>query len=71
LVAGQCGLDEDLGVQGKSGVLQAMEIRVSFLQNPLHRIRFVYTPKHASWLKQVAIWLSILARKLLRRASFK
>jgi len=28
-------------------------------------------PKHASWLNQIEIWFSILARKLLRRGSFK
>ncbi len=34
------------------------------------RIRFVYTPKHTSWLNQVEIWFSILVRRLLKRASF-
>ena len=29
-----------------------------------------YTPKHASWMNQVEIWLSILVRKLLKRGSF-
>jgi hypothetical protein len=29
-----------------------------------------FTPKHASWLNQIALWFSILARKVLRRASF-
>jgi hypothetical protein len=32
---------------------------------------FHYTPKHASWLNQVEIWLSILVRKLLRRGNFR
>jgi len=70
LVAEQCGLKEDLGIKGKSGVLLSMETRAAFLQSADHRIRFVYTPKHASWLNQVEIWFSILVRKLLRRASF-
>lgn len=38
--------------------------------DPTHRIRFVYTPKHSSWLNQVEIWFSILVRKLLKRAGF-
>ena len=29
----------------------------------------MYTPKHASWLNQVEIWFSILARRRLKRAS--
>ena len=70
LVAEQCELKVDLGVKGKSGILMSMETRATFLQSAAHRIRFVYTPKHASWLNQVEIWFSILVRKLLRRASF-
>ena len=34
------------------------------------RWRFVFTPKHASWLNQVEIFFSILARRLLRRGAF-
>ncbi|MCB9653246.1 MAG: transposase [Deltaproteobacteria bacterium] len=36
----------------------------------MHRIRFVYTPRHCAWLNQVEIWFSILARRLLKRSSF-
>jgi transposase len=40
------------------------------LQDPTHRIRFVYTPLHTSWLNQVEMWFSILVRRLLKRSSF-
>jgi transposase len=34
------------------------------------RFRFVYTPKHASWMNQVEIWFSILHRRALEHADF-
>ena len=70
LIAERCELKVELGVKGQSGILKSMASRAAFLQKAEHRIRFVYTPKHTSWLNQVEIWFSILARRLLKRASF-
>ena len=69
-VAHQCGIDAELGVKGTSGVLASMPARAAFWQDPTHRLRLVYTPKHTSWLNQVEIWCGILGRRLLKRGSF-
>jgi len=70
LVAEASGLGHALGVKGQSGVLASQSSRAAFLRDPTHTIVFHYTPTHSSWLNQIAIWLSILARKLLKRGSF-
>lgn len=70
LVARRLCLDLDLGRKEKHGILKSKATRARFLATASHRIRFVYTPKAASWLNQIELWFSILARRLLRRASF-
>lgn len=72
LVAALCAIPvETLGEKGKSGVLKSVPTRKAFLKDASHRVRFVYVPKHTSWLNQVEIWFGILSRRVIRRGSFR
>jgi hypothetical protein len=69
-VTDRVGFEGKLGRKGRRGILKNLASREAFLASSKHRIRFVYTPKHCSWLNQVEIWFSILSRKATKCAGF-
>jgi transposase len=54
----------DIHRDGKDGRWKAFNARHG------NRFRFVFTPKHASWLNQIEIWFSILQRRVIRYGDF-
>jgi hypothetical protein len=70
LVARHCGLMEEVTTLRAQGGLKAMASRTGWLSDARHRIQFVYTPTHTSWLNQIELWFSILVRRALKRGNF-
>ena len=66
-VAQYCDIKYDLGKKGKHGILKNMTTRRKFLEDESHKLRFLFTPRHSSWLNQIEIWFGILTRRLLKR----
>jgi transposase len=52
------------------GPTQTALQRKDVLADRSKRVVFHFTPSHASWLNQIEIWFSTLARKVLRRGDF-
>ena len=71
LVAEACEVDTALGKKGVRGVLKSVASRQAFLSESSHRIRFVYLPKHSSWLNQIEVIFGVIMRKVIRRGSFR
>ena len=66
------GIDKStLGIKGVRGILKSVESRQAFLSDRSHRVRFVYLPKHTSWLNQIEIVFGIVGRRVMRRGNFK
>src|SRR4249919_2955597 len=58
------------GEKNVRGILESMTTRREFLSDPSHRIRFIYLPKHSSWLNQIEVVFGMIMRKVIRRGSF-
>ncbi len=72
LVASLLGIAENtLGDKKKrQGILGNAKSRRKFLSDRNHRIRFVFIPKHSSWLNQIEVIFRIISKRVLRHASF-
>ena len=71
-VAQLLGIDEStLGdKKRRKGILGSERSRKAFLTDKSHRIRFVFIPKHSSWLNQIEMVFGVIARRVMRNGNF-
>ena len=69
IVAEKIGYKDDLGEKGITGILHNIPSRKLFLTDKTHRVRFLYTPKHCSWLNPIENWFAKIQRQVLTKAS--
>ena len=70
-IAKQVGFQGELGKKNHRGILKNKESRKAFLEESSHRIRFVYTPKHCSWLNPIENWFAKLQRHVITHGNFE
>ena len=72
VVARRLGIAEDqLGdKKRRRGILGSVKSRRKFLTDPTHSIRFVFIPKHSSWLNQIETIFGIISKRVIRHGSF-
>lgn len=61
---------EQVGQKGKVGVLRRQHSRRAYLENEHHRVRFLFTPKHCSWLNPIENWFAKLERQVTAKGNF-
>jgi hypothetical protein len=59
------------GVPFAPKTLQTGPQRLAFLTDASHKHVFHYVPRHGSWLNQVELFFSVLARQFLKRGDFR
>lgn len=71
-IAKRLGIDEStLGDKSKrTGILGSVASRKAFLTDPSHRLRFVFIPKHSSWLNQIEMIFGVISRRVMRNGDF-
>lgn len=71
-IAELLGMDQSkLGDKKKrKGILGCVASRKEFLTDVSHRIRFVFIPKHSSWLNQIERVFGVISARVMRYGNF-